>query len=95
MASSRRVKFNLNALSSVRGVSVCLLTLGVLCTSTVDGYFISIDAHGEECYYDRVKAGTKMGLTFEVIDGGFLDIEAKITGKLYCLNFMNIIKNFI
>ncbi|KAI1278810.1 Transmembrane emp24 domain-containing protein [Halotydeus destructor] len=43
-------------------------------------YYMTIDAHAEECYFDRVTTGTKMGLTFEVIDGGFYDIDVKITG---------------
>ena len=41
-------------------------------------YFINIDAHGEECFHDRVNPGTKMALMFEVADGGFLDIDVKV-----------------
>ena len=43
-------------------------------------YFITIDAHAEECYFDRAASGTKLGLMFEVVEGGFLDIDVKITG---------------
>lgn len=43
-------------------------------------YFITIDAHSEECYFDRAIAGTKLGLMFEVVEGGFLDIDVQITG---------------
>jgi len=43
-------------------------------------YFISVDAHAEECYFDRVAAGTKLSLMFEVVEGGFLDIDVKIIG---------------
>jgi len=43
-------------------------------------YFVTVDAHAEECFFDKVKAGTKMGLIFEVADGGFLDIDVKIVG---------------
>jgi len=43
-------------------------------------YFINIDAHGEECFHDKVSAGTRMALMFEVADGGFLDIDVKIIG---------------
>lgn len=25
-------------------------------------YFVTIDAHSEECFFDRVEQGTKMGL---------------------------------
>jgi len=41
-------------------------------------YFISIDAHEEECFFERVKKGVKLGLAFEVIEGGFLDIDVNI-----------------
>lgn len=41
-------------------------------------YFINIDAHGEECFHDKVSAGTRMALMFEVADGGFLDIDVKV-----------------
>jgi len=43
-------------------------------------YFISIDANEEHCFFDRVTAGTKLSLMFEVAEGGFLDIDVKITG---------------
>ncbi|XP_054724949.1 transmembrane emp24 domain-containing protein 2-like [Uloborus diversus] len=52
----------------------------VLLVSFVKCYFVNIDAHAEECFFDKVTAGTKMGLTFEVAEGGFLDIDVKITG---------------
>lgn len=56
---------------------VCSLAL---LKSTADAYFITVDAHSEECYFDRALAGTKLGLTFEVVEGGFLDIDVLITG---------------
>ena len=42
------------------------------------GYFTSVDAHAEECFFDRVSSGMKMSLTFEVVEGGFLDIDVKV-----------------
>lgn len=48
--------------------------------ATVSGYFVSIDAHAEECFYERVNSGTKMGLMFEVAEGGFLDIDVEVRG---------------
>lgn len=42
------------------------------------GFAINIDAHDTECFFDVVKAGTKMGLTFQVAEGGFLDIDVTV-----------------
>ena len=41
-------------------------------------FFINIDAHGEECFHDKVDPGTRMALIFEVADGGFLDTDVKV-----------------
>ena len=46
-----------------------------------DTYFITVDVLTEECFFDKVKTGTKMGLMFEVAEGGFLDIDVRIEGK--------------
>jgi len=60
------------------GNVLCLLLLvGV---PAGHAYFVTVDAHSEECFFDNVKAGTKMGLIFEVAEGGFLDIDVKIYG---------------
>ncbi|RNA10277.1 transmembrane emp24 domain-containing 2 isoform X2 [Brachionus plicatilis] len=58
---------------------VYTLLLGLLIKESIQ-YFITIDAHSEECFFDRAVAGTKLGLMFEVVEGGFLDIDVKITG---------------
>ncbi|WKY02955.1 hypothetical protein Q1695_016338 [Nippostrongylus brasiliensis] len=52
----------------------------VLTLSATSAYFINIDANEEQCFFDRVISGTKIGLMFEVAEGGFLDIDVKITG---------------
>lgn len=43
-------------------------------------YYITVDAHSEEVFYEKTKTGTKMTLTFEVTEGGFLDIDVVVTG---------------
>ncbi len=58
------------------GVAFTLLFLG----RVGHAYFVTVDAHAEECFFDKVKSGTKMGLTFEVAEGGFLDIDVRIDG---------------
>jgi len=43
-------------------------------------YIITVDADDEECFFDKVEIGKKLGLTFEVIEGGFLDIDVRVLG---------------
>ncbi|KYM88508.1 PREDICTED: transmembrane emp24 domain-containing protein-like [Atta cephalotes] len=62
----------------MRWLSSCLFL--VLSVVNVRCYFITVDAHAEECFFDKVEFGTKMGLTFEIAEGGFLDIDVKIVG---------------
>ncbi|EGI59590.1 TMED protein, partial [Acromyrmex charruanus] len=62
----------------MRWLSSCLFL--VLSIVNVRCYFITVDAHAEECFFDKVEFGTKMGLTFEIAEGGFLDIDVKIVG---------------
>nr|XP_046225671.1 transmembrane emp24 domain-containing protein 2-like isoform X1 [Oncorhynchus gorbuscha] len=57
-----------------------IVVLFAVLFSTASGYFVSIDAHADECFHERVNSGTKMGLMFEVAEGGFLDIDVEITG---------------
>ncbi|PIO55171.1 Emp24/gp25L/p24 family protein, partial [Teladorsagia circumcincta] len=56
------------------------VALFALLSSAASAYFINIDANEEQCFFDRVISGTKIGLMFEVAEGGFLDIDVKITG---------------
>lgn len=41
-------------------------------------YITTLDAHSEECFFEKAIASTKLGFTFEVIEGGFLDIDVTI-----------------
>ena len=49
-----------------------------LVLSCGDGYFVTVDAHAKECFFDRASSGVKMALTFEVVEGGFLDIDVLV-----------------
>jgi len=61
------------------GYAVFLL-ISVLSFESVHSFFVNVDAHAEECFFDKVASGTKMSLMFEVAEGGFLDIDVKIIG---------------
>lgn len=58
-------------------LSLCLIWL----LHSAHGYFVNVDAHAKECFFDRVNSGMKMGLTFEVVEGGFLDIDVQVTSN--------------
>ena len=47
--------------------------------SVTVAYFITIDAHSEECFHEKVQRNAKMELTFEVAEGGFLDIDVTVS----------------
>jgi len=55
--------------------------LGCLALLTsVRSFFVSVDANAEECFHERVQqAGSKLVLTFEVAEGGFLDIDVNVS----------------
>lgn len=57
-----------------------LIFLALFYISRTEGYFISVDAQAEECFFDKVTQGVKMSLTFQVVEGGFLDIDVAVTG---------------
>jgi hypothetical protein len=63
-----------------------LLTISILILLSIKNtfsYYILVDAHSEECFFERLTSGTKLLLTFEVIEGGFLDIDIKVKNKLF------------
>lgn len=39
---------------------ICLLIAVCLVRNSVS-YFVTVDAYAEECFFDKVEAGTKMG----------------------------------
>ena len=59
-------------------VTALSVIVAILFVSQSEAYFISIDAHAEECFFDKITSGTKMSLMFEVAEGGFLDIDVKV-----------------
>jgi len=49
-----------------------------LAFASTNAYFVSIDAHMEECFFEKAQPGNVLGLMFEVAEGGFLDIDVTI-----------------
>ena len=41
-------------------------------------FFTSIEPYEEQCYHETVKKGQVWGFLYEVSEGGFLDIDAKV-----------------
>jgi hypothetical protein len=63
-----------------------LLTFSVillLSIKNIQSYYVSVDAHSEECFFERLTSGTKLLLTFEVIEGGFLDIDIQVNRNTF------------
>ncbi|KAH0556499.1 transmembrane emp24 domain-containing protein 2-like [Cotesia glomerata] len=57
--------------------NLVLLLCGVY---SAHAYTVTVDAHAEECFFEKIEKDAKMGVTFEVAEGGFLDIDVKIVG---------------
>ena len=42
-------------------------------------YVVDVPPRSEECFLQQGKAGEEIHLTYEVYEGGFLDIDVKVT----------------
>ncbi|XP_068919114.1 transmembrane emp24 domain-containing protein 2-like isoform X2 [Petaurus breviceps papuanus] len=54
--------------------------LTVLPRLQVEAFYIQIDIHEEECFFEQGMTGATVVLSFEVTKGGFLDIDVHISG---------------
>lgn len=74
--------FQLSRHPDVSNISTTLLALSAVIlisiTTYAEAYITTLDAHSEECFFEKAIASTKLGFTFEVIEGGFLDIDVSI-----------------
>jgi hypothetical protein len=64
-------------------IILSLSFLVLLSLKSTLGYYIVVDAHTDECFFEKLTSGTKLLLTFEVIEGGFLDIDVKVKYSFY------------
>eukprot|EP00051_Salpingoeca_urceolata_P033634 m.21583 g.21583 ORF g.21583 m.21583 type:complete len:203 (+) comp6476_c0_seq1:91-699(+) len=57
-----------------------VVVIAVLCLAVhTESFAINVDAHSKECFFEDVATGTPMALSFQVAEGGFLDIDVLIT----------------
>lgn len=61
-------------------INLALISILILSNLVQDFYchLLTIDPHQEECFHERLQKGTKIKFTFEVLDGGSLDIDLTI-----------------
>lgn len=64
--------------SFLASLSTLLLLFLISTIERTEAYITTLDAHSEECFFEKAIASTKLGFTFEVIEGGFLDIDVSI-----------------
>ncbi len=69
-------------------VPIMVVILCLFQAPNVNAFGIRVDAHEEECFSDTVKAGTKLGLTFQVAEGGFLDIDVTVRPRELDMSFV-------
>lgn len=58
--------------------SLLLFLILIAIATLTDGHLITIDPHQEECFHEKLQRGTKIKFTFEVLDGGSLDLDLTI-----------------
>lgn len=58
-------------------ILISTLTIANL-VQVIHCHLLTIDPHQEECFHERLQKGTKIKFTFEVLDGGSLDIDLAI-----------------
>ncbi|XP_022230734.2 transmembrane emp24 domain-containing protein 2 [Drosophila obscura] len=57
-----------------------ILILLALLLDSVGGFIITVDAHEEICFHERVLENERITISFEVMEGGFKDIGVSING---------------
>ncbi|XP_046841325.1 transmembrane emp24 domain-containing protein 2-like isoform X2 [Xenia sp. Carnegie-2017] len=57
----------------------CVLAVLCLYCGFSFAFFTTIEPYEEQCYHENIKRGQVWGFLYEVSEGGFLDIDAKLT----------------
>lgn len=48
--------------------------------ATCEAWLVNVDLLTKECFFQRAKHGEKLAVTFQVIEGGLLDVDIAIRG---------------
>lgn len=60
-------------------IHTCSIVIALSCLRLSQAYVLTLDAGAEnECFHERVPVGTKLGFSFEVMEGGFYDVNVEI-----------------
>lgn len=69
--------------STVFFITIILLSV-LICTS--EAHTIAVAASAKECFFEELRKGDKMTVTFQVGDGGHLDIDFTVKKKkFFCI----------
>eukprot|EP00123_Amoebidium_parasiticum_P022122 comp8039_c1_seq1/m.3543 comp8039_c1_seq1/g.3543 ORF comp8039_c1_seq1/g.3543 comp8039_c1_seq1/m.3543 type:complete len:200 (-) comp8039_c1_seq1:77-676(-) len=60
----------------MRALSLLLCAAGAHAIS----HMVTVDANDELCFFEELHAGQPLGVTYQVTEGGFLDIDVQIKG---------------
>ena len=64
-------------------LGLCVIAVFCLYPRVSWSFFTSIEPYEEQCYHENVKKGQVWGFLYEVSEGGFLDIDAKVSCDVY------------
>ena len=65
----------MTASNRIFSLALCALLAS---TQLVNCHLITIEPHREECFHEKLASGSKIKFTFEVLDGGSLDVDLTI-----------------
>ncbi len=67
---------------------VCALSLWLcaLCARPSAALTVQVAAKQEECFFDEIKRGEKVLGSFQVVKGGYLDIDVRVWREPACLH---------
>lgn len=69
-----------NAASRAVAVVVAVAVACSMVASTAEAFTMTLPAHTEECFFEDLVENGRLQGSFEVVAGGFLDIDCAVRG---------------